>query len=156
MIDVLLKQFTGSAPAQEALSALTAQGLSPAQAEQAVTAAADGAAHALQGDGGGLGDLLGGGAASALGGLLGGGDGGGLAGMLGGLAGGGGLGGMLGGITGGASTGSSSDGFALPPAVVDKVAQFVADKTGLSIDHARMAANVVLPKVVAFVKSKMA
>lgn len=153
MIDTLIKQFAGSGAAQEAISALTAQGLSSADAQGAVAATAEGATQALQGEGGlanAVGGLLGGGGggmANALGGLLGG-AGGGTASLLGGAGGGGGLGGILGGLTGGAGD--------LPPAVVDSVAQFVSTKTGLSIDHARMAANVVLPKVIAFVKSKMA
>jgi len=149
MIDMLLQQFAGSGPAKEALSDLTAQGLSEGDAKNAVAATADGAAQALAGDGGGLG--------GALGGLLGGGGGGGLGGALGGLlgGGGGGLGGALGGLLGGGGGGGGGDVAGIPAAVVDKIAGVVAEKTGLPAMQAKLAVSVVLPKVVAFVKEKM-
>jgi hypothetical protein len=87
-----------------------------------------------------------------LGGLMGGG-GGGAMGMLGGLMGGGGGGGamgMLGGLMGGGAAASSG----LPPEMMATIATFVADKTGLSPDKARLAVSVVVPKVIAFIKEK--
>lgn len=169
MIDVVT-QFLGSTAASDAVSALTGQGLSQPQATAALSSTAEGAMQALGGagggDGGGLGGLLGGGGAAALGGLLGG-RGGGLGGVLGGLLGGGnsapaggGLGGALGGLLGGGegaalggALGMNTTG--LPGPVVDSITKFVAEKSGLDEAKARMAVNVVLPKIVEFVKAKM-
>jgi hypothetical protein len=158
MLENLAKEFLSSSVAGDAVASLKQEaGLNESEATNALSATAEGAVGALGGAGGGLGDMVGGllggggGAAGMLGGLLGGGGGGGAAGMLGGLLGGGGGGaaGMLGGMLGGgASTG-------LPPAVTDTIVNFVADKTGLGADKARMAVNVVLPKIVAFAKSKL-
>jgi hypothetical protein len=157
MLENLAKEFLSSSVAGDAVASLKQEaGLNESEATNALSATAEGAVGALGGAGGGLGDMVGGllggggGAAGMLGGLLGGGAGG-AAGMLGGLLGGGGGGaaGMLGGMLGGgASTG-------LPPAVTDTIVNFVADKTGLGADKARMAVNVVLPKIVAFAKSKL-
>jgi len=172
MLENLVKVFASSALANDAVSALKAQaGLDDQQATSAVSATAQGALSALGGEGGGVSDLLGGllggntgnsdgaggGLGGALGGLLGGGGlggllgggGGGGSGGLGGLlgGGGGGLGGMLGGLVGGSS--------GLPPAITEKIASFVAEQTGLGVDKARLAVNVVLPKVMEFVKAKM-
>ena len=169
MLDTLMQQFLGSGAASETVSALTQQGLSQPQATSALSATAEGAMQALGGgDGGGLGGLLGGGGAAALGGLLGGGGGGGLGGALGGLLGGGGaapagggLGGALGGLLGGGGAGAALGGAlgmnttGLPGPVVDTITKFVAEKSGLDEGKARMAVNVVLPKLVEFVKSKM-
>jgi hypothetical protein len=170
MLDTLMQQFLGSGAATETVSALTQQGLSQPQASSALSATAEGAMQALGGgDGGGLGGLLGGGGAAALGGLLGGGGGGGLGGALGGLLGGGtpapaagGLGGALGGLLGGGGGAGAALGGALgmnttglPGPVVDTITRFVAEKSGLDEAKARMAVNVVLPKMVEFVKSKM-
>ncbi len=171
MLDSLMQQFLGSGAASETVSALTQQGLNQPQATSALSATAEGAMQALGGggDGGGLGGLLGGGGAAALGGLLGGG-GGGLGGALGGLLGGGGnaapagggLGGALGGLLGGGGAGAALGGAlgmnttGLPGPVVDTITKFVAEKSGLDEGKARMAVNVVLPKLVEFVKSKMA
>lgn len=131
MIEGLIKQFLGSGTAGEAVAALKGKGLSEDQAKGAVDATAKGAVEALGGGGGGEGGGMLGGLGGALGGLLGGGGGG--AGGLGALLGGGGV----------------------PPAILDQVVGFVTQKTGLSEEHARMAANVVLPKIIDFVKSKM-
>ena len=159
MLENLAKEFLSSSVAGDAVASLKQEaGLNESEATNALSATAEGAVGALGGaGGGGLGDMVGGllgggggGAAGMLGGLLGGG-GGGAAGMLGGLLGGGGGGGaagMLGGMLGGGSTG-------LPPAVTDTIVNFVAEKTGLGADKARMAVNVVLPKIVAFAKSKL-
>jgi hypothetical protein len=172
MLDTLMQQFLGSGTATETVSALTQQGLSQPQATSALSATAEGAMQALGGgggDGGGLGGLLGGGGAAALGGLLGGG-GGGLGGALGGLLGGGGgsapagggLGGALGGLLGGGGAGAALGGAlgmnttGLPGPVVDTITKFVVEKSGLDEAKARMAVNVVLPKLVEFVKAKMA
>lgn len=158
MLENLAKEFLSSSVAGEAVASLKQEaGLNESEATNALSATAEGAVGALGGaGGGGLGDVVGGllgsgsgGAAGMLGGLLGGG-GGGAAGMLGGLLGGGGGGGaagMLGGMLGGGS--------GLPPAVTDTIVNFVVEKTGLGADKARMAVNVVLPKVVAFAKSKL-
>jgi hypothetical protein len=139
MIEGLVQQFLGSGEASQVLGQLQQQGLSPQQAQGAVSATAEGAAQAATQ--GSLGDLLGGGGglAGALGGLVGGG-------------GGGGLGGLLGGLAGGAPT---PGGSGLPPQLVDSIAQIVSQKTGLDPAMAKTAVNVVLPKVVDFVKSKM-
>ncbi len=143
MIEGLVQQFLGSGDASQVLGQLQQQGMSPAQAQGAVTATAEGAAQAAAS--GGLGDLLGGGT--------------GMAGMLGGLMGGGGaaggLGGMLGSLGGAAGSGAASGGSGLPPQLVDTIAQVVSQKTGLSADMAKTAVNVVLPKVIDFVKSKL-
>lgn len=177
MIDTLMQQFLGSGAASDTVSALTGQGLSQPEATSALSATAEGAVQALSGggDGGGLGGALGGllgggGAGAALGGLLGGGgDGGGLGGALGGLFGGGdapaaggsGLGGALGGLLGGGGAGAALGGAlgmnttGLPGPVVDTITKFVVEKSGLDEGKARMAVNVVLPKIVEFVKSKM-
>jgi hypothetical protein len=145
MMQALLQQFAGSAGAADVISSLTGQGLSKDEAEKAVTATAEGAAAQLGGEGGGV--------AGMLGGLMGGGGGGGAMGMLGSLMGGGGGGGamgMLGGLMGGGAAASSG----LPPEMMATIATFVADKTGLSPDKARLAVSVVVPKVIAFIKEK--
>ena len=157
MLENLAKEFLSSSVAGDAVASLKQEaGLNESEATNALSATAEGAVGALGGAGGGLGDVVGGllggggGAAGMLGGLMGG--GGGAAGMLGGLLGGGGGGGggagMLGGLLGGGSSG-------LPPAVTDTIVNFVVDKTGLGADKARLAVNVVLPKIVAFAKSKL-
>jgi hypothetical protein len=64
--------------------------------------------------------------------------------------GGGGAMGMLGGLMGGGAAASSG----LPPEMMATIATFVADKTGLSPDKARLAVSVVVPKVIAFIKEK--
>jgi len=143
MIEGLIQQFAGSGEAGQVLSQLQAQGLSPQQAQGAVTATAAGAAHALST--GGLADLLGGSA--------------GLGNMLGGMLGGGGapagLGDMLGGMMGGGSPLSGGEG-GLPPAMVETIASTIASKTGISADMAKSAVNLILPKLIAFAKAKMA
>ena len=140
MIEGLVQQFLGSGEASQVLGQLQQQGLSPQQAQGAVSATAEGAAQAAtQGN---LGDLLGGGGlAGALGGLMGGG--------------GGGLGGLLGGLAGGGAPSATGGGSSLPPQLVDSIAQIVSQKTGLQPAMAKTAVNVVLPKIVDFVKSKM-
>ena len=152
MIEGLVQQFLGSGEASQVLGQLQQQGMSPQQAQHAVSATAEGTVQAAaQGN---LGDLLGGGGlAGALGGLMGGGGGGGgLGGLLGGL------GGLAGGAPqGGGSPGGSVGGSvgALPPQLVDGIATFVSQKTGLQPAMAKTAVNVVLPKIVDFVKSKL-
>ncbi|MBX7196293.1 MAG: hypothetical protein K1X94_29845 [Sandaracinaceae bacterium] len=144
MIEGLVQQFLGSGEASQVLGQLQQQGMSPQQAQHAVSATAEGTVQAAaQGN---LGDLLGGGGlAGALGGLMGGGGGGGgLGGLLGGL----------GGLAGGAPAGAAG-GSALPPQLVDGIATFVSQKTGLQPAMAKTAVNVVLPKIVDFVKSKL-
>ena len=76
--------------------------------------------------------------------------GGGVAGALGAMMGGGGFGAGLSALTGG---GAATGG--LPAALIDLVVGLVASKTGLSPELARTAVNVVLPQVVAFVKSRL-
>ncbi|MFN7146642.1 MAG: hypothetical protein ACK4YP_22905 [Myxococcota bacterium] len=164
MIESILAQFAGSGEASTLLSQLQQQGLSPQQAQCALSATAEGAAQEARS--GGLAGLLGGsgGVAGALGGLLGGGakrdgdTGGGLGGALGGA-----LGGMLGGAKGGAdvataerpgATGATAPG-GLPAGVIDSVTRHVATKTGLAPEMARTAVNLVLPRVVAFAKSRL-
>jgi hypothetical protein len=139
MIQSLLQQFAASAGAADVVRTLTGEGLSAAEATQAVHATAEGAA-----------EQLGNNPAGALGGLLGGGSAGGALGMLGGLLGGGGGGGMLGGLLGGGGSGEPG----LPPELMAGIARFVADKTGLSPDKAQLAVSVVVPKIIAFVREK--
>jgi hypothetical protein len=141
MIQSLLQQFTASSGAADVVRSLTGQGLTPAEATQAVHATAEGAA-----------EQLGNNPAGVLGGLLGGGGAGGALGMLGGLLGGGGSGGggMLGGLLGGGSSGDAG----LPPELMAGIARFVADKTGLSPAQAQLAVAVVVPKIIAFVREK--
>ena len=146
MIEAIIKQFAGSTEAQGLLSSLTGNGLTPAQAQGALTATAEGAAQSLTQGGGG--DLAG-----MLGGLMGGG-GGGAASMLGGLMGGGGGGGGVAGMLGGLMGGGGAPA-GLPAGLVDSVATFVAQKTGLAQEHAKMAVNVILPKLMDYAKSKM-
>lgn len=162
MFESILTQFAGSGEAASLLPLLQQQGLTPDQARGAVAATAEGAAQEARS--GGLAGLLGGagGVAGALGGLLGGGakrdadTGGGLGGALGGA-----LGGMLGGKGGDVATaerpgatGATAPG-GLPAGVIDSVARHVAAKTGLSPDMARTAVNLVLPRVIAFARSKL-
>lgn len=176
MFDNLAKDFISSAIGNDAVDALKKEaGLDQSEATNALSATAHGAVDALSGESGGvagalggllggsggaagaLGGLLGGGGGGALGGLLGGGggdSGGGLGGALGGMLGGGGGGGGLGGMLGGLVGGGNASG--LPPAITDKIALFVAEKTGLGADKARLAVNVVVPKIMEFVKAKMA
>jgi len=138
MIEGLVQQFLGSGEASQVLGQLQQQGLTPQQAQGAVTATAEGTAQAAAS--GGLGDLLGGaGGLGAIGGLLGGGGGGGLGGLLGGLAGG----------------APAAGGSGLPPQLVDTIANVVSQKTGLPAATAKTAVNVVLPKIIDFVKSKL-
>lgn len=132
MVDVLVKQFLGSGEAAGLLGQLTQQGLTPPQAQGALTATAEGTAQVVQEQG--LGALGGGSVAGALGALMG---GGGLAAGLGALTGGG-------------------QGAGVPAALAEAVAGMVATRTGLSPALARTAVDLVLPQVVAYVKSKLA
>jgi len=148
MLESIIKDFVSSSVAGEAVSALKSQvGLDDLQAQNAVAATAHGAADAVSE----------GGIAGAVGGLFG---GGGLGGFASGLFGGSGDassgGGMLGSLLGGGGGGGGGAPAGLPPAVVDKVVMLVAEKTGLGADKARMAVNVILPRVIDFVKQKMA
>lgn len=144
MLETLAKEFLTSSIAGEAIDALKKEaGLDQATATSALSATAEGAASAVSEGGlsGAVGGLFGGGVAGALGGLFGGAD----------NSGGG--GGLLGGLLGGSNESSASG---LPPAIVDRVVAFVVEKAGLDEAKARLAVNVVLPKVMAFVKEKMA
>jgi hypothetical protein len=140
MLDALLNQFTSSPQGSEALQTLKQEhGLSEGDAQSALSAAATGAADALGGgseaQGGG-----GGGIGSLLGGLAQGGGAQGIMGALGGLAGGGGLAGAL---SGGAAAG-----------VIDKIADVVAQKTGINKQTAVSVATTVLPHIVKFIQSR--
>jgi hypothetical protein len=134
MIEGLVQQFLGSGEATGLLAHLQGQGLTAPQAQGALTATAEGTAQVVQEQG-----------LAALGG-------GGLAGAVGSVLGGGGLAGGLGAMFGGGAPAAGG----VPSALVDTVAGVVASKTGLSADLAKMAVNLVLPHVIAFVKSKLA
>ncbi len=126
MFDQLAKQFLGSDQGSSIVNDVAAQtGIGKDQAEVAVEATAEGAAEHL-GDAGGLANLLSGG--------------GGLMGLAGSFLGGGGGGGAAG---------------TVPPEVAGKIAEFVAEKTGLSEDVATSVVNAVLPKVIEYAKDKM-
>ena len=128
MIESLLKQFLGSGAAGEAVSALQQQGLNETQAKSAVGATAEGAAQALSSEGVDLGSLLAG------------------------LTGEGGLGALVGALgKGGATSGAGG----LPAQLVDTITRVVAEKTGIGAATANTVVNVVMPKILAFVKAKL-
>lgn len=143
MIEGLVQQFLGSGEAAQVLGQLQQQGLSPQQAQGAVTATANGVAQAAsQGD---LSSLLGSGAALGM-----------LGSLLGGGQGGGGLGGLIGALAGGAPAGqSAAPAGGLPPQIVDSIAGFVTEKTGLAQPMAKTVVGIVLPQIIDFVKSKL-
>lgn len=130
MLDDLVKQFLGSGAGQQAVQQLEAQGLSPQQAQGAVQVTAEGAAQHL-------------------------GSGGGIAGMLGSLGGGGGARGIAGALGGLAGGRGGKGKLALPPQVVDTIAQTIASKVGIHPGMAKTVVDVVLPKVLEFARSKM-
>lgn len=144
MIEQLVGQFLGSQAGQSAVAELGAQGLSPQQANGAVTATAEGVAAQLGGGGGAnplgaFGALLGGGGGSPFGALLGGGDGN--------------LLGALGGLLDGGSTNAAPGGSNALAGLAGPIGKFVAEKTGLAPALAQTVVSVVLPKVVEWFQS---
>ncbi len=124
MLEQVISSFMGSSDIGPLVQSLAARGLSPAKAQDAVAATAEGAKQAV-GDAG-VGGLL----ALAS-------DGDGPLGMLGGLLGGGAI---------------ASAGMAGP--MVDQIATFVAGKVGIDGATAKMVVGMVLPKIIEVAKSK--
>lgn len=129
MIEALVGQFLQSGAGNDVINQLKSHGLAAPQAQAAVQATAEGAAQQLGGAGGGLGDMA--------------------AGLLGG-AGGGGLGGLAAGLMG--SGGAAASGAGNIAALAGPIAQFVAQKTGLSPAIAATVVNVALPKLLEMIK----
>lgn len=137
MLDTLLQQFIGSQQGHEAVQTLQQQhGMSDTEAQNTLGAAATGAAQALgggqgtSGEGGGLGQMIGG---------LTQGGGAGIMGALGGLAQGGGLASALQGGLGGAAS--------------EKIAEVISARTGIAKGTALSVANTVIPFIVKFLQS---
>jgi hypothetical protein len=134
VLEQLVGQFVQSGAGKDILAQLGQQGLEAPQAQAALTATAEGVMQ----HGAGAGGLAG-----MLGGLMGGDSS--AAGGLGGLGALGGLVGMLGGSAPAGSGAPAGGGLA---AMAAPVAQFVAQKTGLSPAIAQMVVSVALPKVI--------
>lgn len=131
MIEALVGQFLQSGAGTDVMNQLKSHGLEAPQAQAAVQATAEGAAQQLGGaGGGGLGELA--------------------AGLLGGASGGGGLGGLAAGLMGGGGVPAGGTGGIA--ALAGPIAQFVAQKTGLSPAIATTVVNVALPKLLEMMK----
>lgn len=130
MFDAIVGEFMKSGTGAELLGQLAKQGVAAPQAQAAVTATAEGAMNQL-GGAGGVAEFV----QKSLGGA-------------------GGLGGLVGGLLGGGAPASAGVPAALS-SLVGPVAQFVAQKTGLSADIATMVVNAALPKLMSMLQGSL-